>query len=155
RLVGRIENPDGFNDVVLRRNGDEVVRLGQVATVQDGFAEQTGYSLRNGHPNVGISIMRARDASTGAIADATRHLIGEIQKELPKGTTLTVTQDGGQDASVSLHNVIEALIFGAMLTVLVVYAFLNSWRSTMITALSLPTSAIAAFIAVWLCGYTL
>jgi HAE1 family hydrophobic/amphiphilic exporter-1 len=51
--------------------------------------------------------------------------------------------------------VIDALIFGAGLTIFVVYAFLNSWRSTLITALSLPTSAISAFIAVWLCGYTL
>ena len=50
---------------------------------------------------------------------------------------------------------IEALIFGAGLTIFVVYAFLNSWRSTLITGLSLPTSAIAAFIAVWLCGFTL
>ena len=57
--------------------------------------------------------------------------------------------------SSSLNNVIEALIFGAGLTIFVVYAFLNSWRSTLITGLSLPTSAIAAFIAVWLCGFTL
>ena len=155
RLVGRIESPAEFNDIVLRRNGDEVVRLSQVATVQDGFAEQAGFSLRNGHPNVGISISRARDASTVSLAEETRQLVDEIQKTLPKGTSLTITQDGGKDASTSLDNVIEALIFGAGLTVLVVYAFLNSWRSTLITALSLPTSAIAAFIAVWLCGYTL
>jgi HAE1 family hydrophobic/amphiphilic exporter-1 len=155
RLVGRIESPADFNDIVLRRSGEEVVRLGQVATVQDGFAEQSSYSLRNGHPNVGISISRARDASTVSIAEGTRRVVAEIQKELKPGTTLTVTQDGGRDAAISLHNVIEALIFGAGLTVLVVFAFLNSWRSTLITALSLPTSAIAAFIAVWLCGYTL
>jgi HAE1 family hydrophobic/amphiphilic exporter-1 len=155
RLVGRIQDPAGFNDIVLRRNGDEMVRLGQVATVQDGFAEQTSYSLRNGLPNVGIAISRSRDASTVSIAEDTRVLVDEIQKELPAGTTLSVVQDGGRDASISLDHVIEALIFGAMLTVLVVYAFLNSWRSTLITALSLPTSAIAAFIAVWLAGYTL
>jgi len=55
----------------------------------------------------------------------------------------------------STGQVLEALVFGAGLTIFVVYAFLNSWRSTLITALSLPTSAIAAFIAVWLCGFTL
>jgi len=68
---------------------------------------------------------------------------------------LEITQDGGKDAQSSLNNVIEALLFGAMLTILVVYAFLNSWRSTLITALSLPTSVITAFIAVWACGFTL
>jgi multidrug efflux pump subunit AcrB len=55
----------------------------------------------------------------------------------------------------SLNNVIESLVLGAGLTIFVVYAFLNSWRSTLITALSLPTSVLAAFIAVWLCGFTL
>src|SRR6185436_3179889 len=54
-----------------------------------------------------------------------------------------------------LNNVIHSLTLGAGLTIFVVYLFLNSWRSTLITALSLPTSAIAAFIAVWLCGFTL
>src|SRR4029077_9201609 len=73
----------------------------------------------------------------------------------PKGTALSVTRDGGEEADSNLHNVIDALIFGAILTIFVVYAFLNSWRSTLITALALPTSVIAAFIAVWLCGFTL
>jgi HAE1 family hydrophobic/amphiphilic exporter-1 len=66
-----------------------------------------------------------------------------------------VTQDGGENARNSLRNVIDALVFGAVLTVFVVYVFLNSWRSTLITALSLPTSVLAAFIAVWLCGFSL
>ena len=82
-------------------------------------------------------------------------MVDEINKTLPPGTKLEVTQDGGKDADNSLRNVIEALLFGAMLTIFVVYAFLNSWRSTLITALALPTSVIAAFIAVWLSGFTL
>jgi hydrophobic/amphiphilic exporter-1 (mainly G- bacteria), HAE1 family len=155
RLVGRIESPREFENIVLRRSGDEVVRLGQVATVQDGFAEQSGYSLRNSHPNVGLSITRARDASTVSVAEAVRALVKEIEPTLPKGTRIDITQDGGREANLYLMNVIEALIFGAGLTVLVVYAFLNSWRSTLITALSLPTSAITAFIAIWLAGFTL
>ncbi|HMA11706.1 MAG TPA: efflux RND transporter permease subunit, partial [Steroidobacteraceae bacterium] len=155
RLVGRIESPREFENIVLRRNGDEVVRLGQVATVQDGFAEQRGYSLRNGNPNVGLSITRSRDASSVSVAAAVRTLVKEIQPTLPSGTEITITQDGGEEASLYLNNVIEALVFGAGLTIFVVYAFLNSWRSTLITALSLPTSAIAAFIAVWLAGFTL
>jgi HAE1 family hydrophobic/amphiphilic exporter-1 len=155
RLVGRIDSPRQFEQVVVRRRGDEVVRLGQLAVVQDGFAELTSFSSRNGHPNVGLSITRARDASTVSVAEETRKLVAEIQKTLPEGTTLEVTQDGGKDAQNSLNNVVHALIFGAGLTIFVVYVFLNSWRSTLITALSLPTSVIAAFIAVWLCGFTL
>jgi hydrophobe/amphiphile efflux-1 (HAE1) family protein len=155
RLLGRIESPEDFTQIVVKRSGNELVRLGQVATVQDGFAEQTGLSVRNGHPNVGLAVTRSRDASTVSVADETRKLVDEINKTLKKGTQLEVTQDGGKDAQDSLNNVIHALVFGAGLTVFVVYIFLNSWRSTLITALSLPTSVIAAFIAVWLCGFTL
>jgi hydrophobe/amphiphile efflux-1 (HAE1) family protein len=155
RLVGRIERPEEFNDVVVKRRGDELIRLGQLATVEDGFAEINNVSLRSGKPNVGLAIIRARDASTVSVAKAIRDMVEEINKEFPEGTALEVTQDGGEDAQNSLNNVIEALVFGAGLTIFVVYAFLNSWRSTLITALSLPTSVIAAFIAVWLCGFTL
>jgi len=155
RLVGRIESPREFENIVVKRRGNEIVRLGQIATVEDGFAELAGFSLRNGNPNVGLSVTRSRDASTVTVANKIRKEIEEINKTLPEGTKIEVTQDGGKDAENSLKNVIEALIFGAGLTIFVVYAFLNSWRSTLITALSLPTSVIAAFIAVWACGFTL
>ncbi len=155
RLVGRIERPADFNDIVIKRLGNEVVRLGQVATVEDGFAEPGSYSLRSGSPNVGLSVIRQREASTVTVAERIRDEVKKINETLPEGTKLEVTRDGGEEASSNLNNVIHALVFGAGLTIFVVYAFLNSWRSTLITGLSLPTSAIAAFIAVWLCGFTL
>ncbi|MDE2566448.1 MAG: efflux RND transporter permease subunit [Burkholderiales bacterium] len=155
RLVGRIDSPADFGQIVVKRSGNDLVRLSQVADVRDGFAELRSFSERSGHPNVGLSITRSREASTVTVADEVRKEVADIGKTLPPGTKLEVTQDGGQDAQDSLNNVIHALVFGAGLTVLVVYLFLNSWRSTLITALSLPTSVIAAFIAVWLCGFTL
>ena len=155
RLVGRIESPREFEDIVVRQVGNQRVRLGDVAEIKDGFAELSGFSLRNGRANVGLAVTRARDASTVTVAQEVRTLAAEINKTLPEGTRLEVTFDGGEDAENSLHNVIEALIFGALLTVGVVYTFLNSWRSTLITALSLPTSVIAAFIAIWASGFTL
>ena len=155
RLVGRIESPADFEQIVIKRNGDQLVRLAQVATIKDGFAEVSGYSIRNAHPNVSISIVRANSSSTIAVANKVREVMDGINKTLPSGTQLIISWDGGKNAQNSLNNVIDSLMFGAMLTIFVVYIFLNSWRSTLITALSLPTSAIAAFIAVWLCGFTL
>jgi hydrophobe/amphiphile efflux-1 (HAE1) family protein len=155
RLVGRIERPEDFSQVVVKRNGDTIVRLNQVADIRDGFAEVESLSSRSGHPNVSIQIIRSREASTVSIAKKVREEIKLIQKELPAGTKLDISYDGGEDAQSSLNNVVESLVFGAVLTIFVVYAFLNSWRSTLITALSLPTSVLAAFIAVWLCGFTL
>ena len=155
RLLGRIETPAEFNQIVIKRSGNDLIRLGQVATVSDGFAELTTMSVRNGKPNVGLAITRSRNASTVSVANEIRTLVAEVSKTLPEGTQLEITQDGGVEARNSLNNVVDALIFGAGLTIFVVYVFLNSWRSTLITALSLPTSVITAFIAVWLCGFTL
>jgi hydrophobe/amphiphile efflux-1 (HAE1) family protein len=155
RLIGRIERPEDFSQIVVKRSGDTIVRLNQVAEIQDGFADIDSASIHSGNPNVGIQIIRSRDASTVSIAKKVREEVAKINKELGKGTELTITRDGGEEAQSSLNNVIESLVFGAVLTVFVVYAFLNSWRSTLITALSLPTSVLAAFIAVWLCGFTL
>ena len=155
RLIGRIERPEDFSQIVVKRNGDTIVRLNQVAEIQDGFADVNSLSMRSGKPNVGLQISRSRDASTVALAKKVHEVVKEASKHLPEGTKLEVTRDGGEDAQSSLNNVIEALVLGAVLTVFVVYAFLNSWRSTLITALALPTSVLAAFIAVWLCGFTL
>jgi hydrophobic/amphiphilic exporter-1 (mainly G- bacteria), HAE1 family len=155
RLVGRIESPAEFAQVIVKRQGDQIVRLGQLASTVDGFAERDSFSLRSAHPNVSLYIARARDASTVSVANRIRKMAAEINKELPEGTHLDVTYDGGESAQDNLDNVIHALTLGAGLTIFVVYLFLNSWRSTLITATSLPTSAIAAFIAVWLCGFTL
>ena len=91
RLVGRIESPAEFEQIVIRRRGPEVVRLAQVATIADGFAELSSFSVRNGHANVGLSVTRSRDASTVSVANKVRELIAELNKTLPKGTKLEVT----------------------------------------------------------------
>src|SRR5450830_411120 len=155
RLIGRIESPQEFQSIVVKKRGNEIIRLAQVADIADSFSEINGFSLHNGKPNVGISITRSREASTVSVANRVRDLVKEMNKTLPVGTKIEVTRDGGDESQRSLNNVIESLVLGAVLTIFVVYAFLNSWRSTLITAMSLPTSVIAAFIAVWLCGFTL
>ncbi len=99
RLVGRIESPER----VQRHRGASATATRWCAWArwprsQDGFAELAGYSLRNGHPNVGITITRSRDASTVTVAEKVRKLVDEINTTLPEGTKLEVTQDGGKDA---------------------------------------------------------
>jgi len=155
RLVGRIETPAEFEQIVIKHNGDQLVRLSQVATIEDGFAEVSSYSNRNGLPNVNIEVTRANNASTITVAKKIRELVDTMNKTMPTGTKMVITRDGGEEAKGNLDNVIDSLMFGACLTLFVVFIFLNSWRSTLITGLSLPTSVIAAFIAVWVCGFTL
>ena len=84
-----------------------------------------------------------------------RARIDALQQRLPRGATLEIVQDAGVRVHHAVRNVQEALIEGAVLTVLVVFLFLNSWRSTVITGLALPVSVLASFIAVWAFGFTL
>jgi HAE1 family hydrophobic/amphiphilic exporter-1 len=78
-----------------------------------------------------------------------------IEKTLPPGVKVGVVRDSGVRVAHSVRNVEEALFEGALLTVLVVFIFLNSWRSTVITGLALPVSVLASFVAVWAFGFTL
>ena len=93
--------------------------------------------------------------STTRVADDIKEHVAAIQRTLPAGVKLSIVKDAGVRVRNSVRNVEEALIEGALLTVLVVFLFLNSWRSTVITGLALPVSTLAAFIAVWACGFTL
>ncbi len=155
RIQGRLRDVAEFEQMVVKQNGDQAIRLGQIAHIVDGSAEQRRLSFFNGKKALGIDIVKARDASTISVTDEIKERIEEIKPLLPAGVELTVVQDQGEDVAASMRNVTEALGLGALLTIVVVFIFLNSWRSTLITSLALPTSVLASFIAVWACGFTL
>ena len=155
RLRGRLERPEDFANVtIVSRNGQNI-RLGQVADVRDQPAEQRSLSLFNGKEAIGIDITKTREVSTTRVADDIKAKVAELKTTLPSDVKLDIVRDAGERVSNSVRNVEEALFEGALLTVLVVFLFLNSWRSTVITGLALPVSTISAFIAVWAMGFTL
>jgi HAE1 family hydrophobic/amphiphilic exporter-1 len=155
RLQGRLEGPQDFMNLVVAERNGQIIRLGQVADAIDGTQEQRSLALYNGVEGVGIDIVKSKGYSTTAVSDKIRKQVEEIKKTLPPGVTMDVVRDAGKRVSDSVRNVEEALLEGALLTVLVVFVFLNSWRSTVITGLALPVSVLASFIAVWAFGFTL
>jgi HAE1 family hydrophobic/amphiphilic exporter-1 len=155
RLQGRLEGPQDFMNLVVAERGGQIVRLGQVATAIDGTQEQRSLALYNGVEAVGINIVKAKGYSTTDVSAKVRTKVEEIQKTLPAGVKIDIVKDAGQRVKASVRNVEEALLIGALLTILVVFIFLNSWRSTVITGLALPVSVLASFIAVWAFGFTL
>ncbi|MBA2627883.1 MAG: efflux RND transporter permease subunit, partial [Gemmatimonadales bacterium] len=155
RLRGRLEGPADFANVVIADRGGQSIRLGQVANVRDGTEEPRNLALFNGREAVGIEVRKSKGYSTTAVSDRIRGHIVELEKQMPAGTKLELVQDAGTRVAAAVRNVQEALIEGALLTVLVVFVFLNSWRSTVITGLALPVSVLASFIAVWAFGFTL
>jgi HAE1 family hydrophobic/amphiphilic exporter-1 len=155
RLAGRLETPEQFKLLVVKQRGGAAVRLGDVADVYDGYAEQRTLAEYNGKEAVGIDVVKSKGYSTTAVADEVIGKIDVLRKRLPPGVQLTVIQNAGTRVTSSVRGVEEALIEGALLTVLVVFLFLNSWRSTVITGLALPVSVLASFVAVWIAGFTL
>jgi HAE1 family hydrophobic/amphiphilic exporter-1 len=155
RFLGRLEDPRDFNDVIISSRNGTLVRLGDVADVIDGTAEPRSAALLNGAASVGIDITKSPSVSTTHVADQVLANLATVRKSLPPDVKLDVIRDAGDRVRQSVTNVQEALVEGAVLTVLVVFVFLNSWRSTVITGLALPVSVMAAFIPVWLFGFTL
>jgi HAE1 family hydrophobic/amphiphilic exporter-1 len=140
--------------VVTEREG-AVVRLGDVASVRDGTEEPRSLALYNGRPAVGIDIKKSTGYSTTQVAAAVLEQVNQLEGQLPAGVKMDVIRNSGERVTHSVQNVEEALFLGALLTVLVVFLFLNSWRSTVITGVALPISVLAAFVAVWAFGFTL
>jgi HAE1 family hydrophobic/amphiphilic exporter-1 len=155
RFLGRIEDPRDFNDVIVSSRNGRLVHLGDVATVVDGTEEPRSAALLNGAASVGIDITKSTTASTTHVADQVLANLVRVRKTLPPNVKLDVIRNSGDRVRQSVRNVQEALVEGAVLTVLVVFLFLNSWRSTVITGLALPVSVLAAFIPVLIFGFTL
>ncbi|MBZ4420327.1 efflux RND transporter permease subunit [Myxococcus sp. RHSTA-1-4] len=155
RLKGRLAGAEDFRNMVVATRGGQVIRLGQVADVFVGAEEPRTLALFDGAQAVGIDVLKAKGYSTTEVADAVRERVEALQRRLPAGVKLAIVRDAGVRVEQAVHNVQSALLEGALLTVLVVFVFLNSWRSTVITGLALPVSVLAAFISVWAFGFTL
>ena len=155
RLKGKLETPEDFLALIVAQRNGHPIRLGEVATARDGTEEPTSSALYNGHDAVGVMVKKSKGFSTSQVSAQVLAAVKDIQATLPKGTRLDVVQNSGDHVDRSVENVEEALIEGALLTVLVVFLFLNSWRSTVITGLALPVSVLSSFIAVNAFGFTL
>jgi HAE1 family hydrophobic/amphiphilic exporter-1 len=155
RLRGRLENPAEFENLVIADRNGALIRLSEVATIKDATEEPRTLALFEGREAIGIDVKKSNGYSTTDVASKVRDRLKQIQETLPKGTKIDLVKDSGVRVEHAVSNVEEALLLGALLTVLVVFIFLNSWRSTVITGVALPISVLASFIAVWALGFKL
>ncbi len=155
RLRGRLESPQDFEKLVVSQRGGQLVRLGDVAKVSDGAEELRNATFYNDQGAVGIYVIKGLSFSTTAVAASVMTALEKIAPKLPKGVEIKIVRNSADFVTDSINDVRNTLVEGALLTVLVVFLFLNSWRSTVITGLALPVSVLASFIAVWGLGYTL
>jgi HAE1 family hydrophobic/amphiphilic exporter-1 len=158
RVQGKLRRPQDFERIIVARRGTSntsAVTLGQLAEVRDTQREETSLATVNGKRGVSIQIRKTRGANTLEMAQAVRKQIAELKKVLPADVTLEVSFDQSEFIKDSVNNVKTTIFEGALLTILIVFLFLHSWRSTVITGLTLPISVLATFIAMYAFGFTI
>ncbi len=155
QIKGRVPTPDAFRHIIVARRAGQPVTLGEIADVRDGQEEQESLALLDGKRALFLSVVKAQGQNTVDTVDGLVRMAEEVRKLVPAGVQLTVVNDTARGIRSSVKEVRSTLLEGALLTVAIVFLFLGSWRSTVITGLTLPIALIGTFGVMYLCGFTL
>jgi hydrophobe/amphiphile efflux-1 (HAE1) family protein len=155
RVEGRLRDPRAFADTVVVRRAGLPVRLGDLGALVEREREPDTIARIDGQRAVTFNVFKQQDANIVAAGGAIKSAMEEIRKGLPQGVELRLIYASSDWVKDSLRGLQHTLIEGALLTVAIVFLFLHSWRSTVITGLTLPIAVISSFIAVHAFGFTL
>lgn len=155
RVQGKAKSVEEIGALVVRESGGGLVRIRDVARVEDGAEEQKTVARNNGVPSVVLSVRKQSGTNTVAVVDAINERLNDIKALLPAGYSTEVVRDTSKVIRTSVHAVKEHLVLGALFAAVVVLLFLGNSRATLISALAIPTSIIAAFGVMWAQGVTL
>ncbi len=156
RTVGEFRTVDEIRDVIVATARDgSVVRLRDVATVDNGFAEMRTQVRVNGRDAVTFSIRKQSGKNTVEVSDAVKAKIASLESSLPDGVTVAPIIDLARFIKNSVNQVEEHIVLGGLMAVLMILIFMMDLRSTLISAVALPTSVIGTFFVMYLLGFTL
>jgi hydrophobe/amphiphile efflux-1 (HAE1) family protein len=155
RVEGKMKQARDFNRIIVARRASGPVYLSQVAEVIDGEQEELSVSRINGRRAISLEVTKVQDANTVEVGTGIKRVVAELQKTMAPDIKLRIMDDQSDRVQNQLDNVKRTILEGAALTMLIVFLFLHSWRSTIITGLTLPISVLASFIAMKLFGFTL
>ena len=154
RTIGEFKSLDDIKQVPFVLPTREVVYLQDVATVQEGLKEQTSIGRVNKVPAIGISITKQSTANTVVVSKQVNKAIEKLKADHPE-LTITYSYDQADYIKNSISNVAETAIMGCLLAIVICFLFLRNLASTMIIAISIPTSIIATFIVMYFTGLTM
>jgi multidrug efflux pump subunit AcrB len=155
RVEGRIKDPRAFAQVVVARRNGLPVLLSDVGQLVEREREPDSLSRINGQQAITFEVFKQQDANIVKTGDAVKAAVAELRKTMPNDIELREIWVSSDFVKGSLDGLKNTLIEGALLTVAIVFLFLHSWRSTVITGLTLPIAVISSFIAVYAFGFTL
>lgn len=145
-----------FRDLIVGRQGDQPVHLSEIADIRIGPAEAESLAFRDGKPALAVEVMKVQGANTIAVARGISRAAAALGTDtLPDDVRIEVIASEASAVEDSVSAVQNMLVEGAILSVVIVFLFLNSWRSTVITGLALPISMIGTMIALYFLGFTL
>lgn len=155
RMDGKPERAEGYAAMAVAERNGRAIPLAEIARISDTTEERRTLAAVNGAPAIGLDVFKQSGGNEVALVDNVKKTMEKVKKELPPGVTLTLVRDGTVMTRDSLTDVKDTLIIGGILTVLIVFCFINSWRSTVITGVTLPISVISAYIIMYSLGMTL
>ncbi len=155
RTRGRVQSVAEFGDIVIRAKEGHPVRVSDVASVEDGEADPETVANVDGAGTVLLQVRRQSGTNTVEVVRAVRGRFDDLKGRLPVGYNARIVRDTSDFIEAAIHNVEEHLVVGSILAALVVLLFLANLRSTIISAIAIPTSIIATFGLIWYMGFTL
>ena len=155
RVMGRAASVKDLAQVIVKNDDGKVIRLGDIAQVVDGIKERTSLSRFNGKETVSVAMLRQTGANIVNVAEAILKRVASLKPEIPSDIQVVVAEDDSEFIKQSIHEVVFDLIYGGLLAVLVIFLFLANVRSTLISALAIPTSIISTFFLMRLFNFTI
>ena len=155
RVAGRVQSVEDIGRIVVREDQGHVVRIGDVARVEDGQEDVKSLASYDGEPTVMLSVRKQSGTNTVAVVDQVMKRLDEVRRTLPKGMQLEVVRDNSAPIRTGLAALKEHLVLGALLAAIVVLFFLGNARSTLIAAVSIPISLIGTFALMWMADFSL
>ena len=154
RSQGQFQSLEDIRNLVILTRAGVPVYLRDIAEVKDGTEDRRNFMRINGKPGVRIQVQKQSGKNTVEVAAGVRGEVERINKEVP-GVQLFVMQDNAVYIERAIANVQEHALIGGILVVLIIFAFLRDWRSTLIVSTSIPVSVIGTFALLYFGGYTL
>lgn len=155
RLDGRLSTPEEFRAIVLSTVDGYPVRLGDVARVERGVENEDIIVRANGHPAVGMQVLRQSQSNTMEISQRVRAKIEDLRPTLPAGMEIIVGSDDSLFISASIREVLIALAISLGLVVLVILMFLRSVRTTLIPVVTIPVALIGCMWLISIFGFSI
>ncbi|MDR1517331.1 MAG: efflux RND transporter permease subunit [Dysgonamonadaceae bacterium] len=155
KYSGRFTSADEFRAIIIRSQGGQILRLGDVANVELGSLNYSVSSTNNGDPAVQMNVSQTSNSNARELILNIKKILDEAEKSFPPGFSITYVSDVSEFLDASIEKVIHTLIEAFILVFLVVFIFLQNFRSTLIPAIAVPVAIIGTFFALEVMGFSI